>query len=203
MNTVHYIWIGNSDIPANYLANYRNCASLNPQFRFTIWKNEECLQLVEEHDLMEIFNPLTFIGKCNFLKYLVLHKHGGIYSDFDITWKQPFAKIINNYNFPGGSDLVLTSVDPTLIDDPFIVSKPGILGGLITYCKNRTNLKHDGEIYKKTGRLETHKLEPYGPFGLTEWLRVYNINFTYFPQETLLDHNGFFGVHQQKSTWKL
>jgi len=200
---VHYIWIGNKEIPTNYLTNFRNCANLNSQFPFTIWKTEDCLQLVEEHGLMETFNPLSFISKCNFLKYLILHKYGGIYSDFDIEWKQPFARIINNYNFPGGSDLVLTSVDPTLMDDPFIVSKPGILGSLITYCKNRTNLKYDGELYKKTGRLETHRLEPFGPFGLTEWVKANNINFTYFPQETLLDHNGFLGVHHQKSTWKL
>jgi len=203
MNIVHYIWIGNNDVPSNYLNNYRKCALLNSQLKFVIWKNEDCIQLVEEHGLMETFNPLSFISKCNFLKYLILHKHGGIYSDFDITWKQPFIKIMNDYNFPNGVDLVLTSVNPTLIDDPFIISKPEVLGSLITYCKNRTNLKYDGELYKKTGKLEIHKLEPFGPFGLTEWLKINNINYTYFPQETLLDHNGFLGVHQQKSTWKL
>jgi hypothetical protein len=200
---VHYIWIGNNDIPTNYLVNFRNCAALNPQFTFTIWKTNDCLQLVEEHGLTDVFGPLSFIGKCNFLKYLVLHKFGGIYTDFDIAWKQPFAKIMNNYNFPGGSDLVLTSINPGLMDDPFIISKPGVLGSLITFCKNRTNLKSDGELYKKTGRLETHKLEPFGPFGLSEWLVANNINFTFFPQETLLDHNGFLGAHQQKSRWKL
>jgi len=199
---VHYIWIGNNEIPSNYLTNFRNCAKLNPEHQFTIWKTNDCLQLVEEHGLMETFNPLSFICKCNMLKYLVLHKYGGIYTDFDIEWKYPFSKIMHNYNYPN-VDIVLTSVNPTLMDDPFIISKPGIFGSLITFCKNRTNLKNDGELYEKTREIKIHKLEPMGPFGLTEWLTHNKINFSYFPQETLLDHNGFFGAHQQKSTWKL
>jgi hypothetical protein len=88
------------------------------------------------------------------------------------------------------------------MDDPFIISKPGIFGGCINYCRNRTNLKSDGELYEKTREIKNHKLEPMGPFGLTEWLIHDKIRFSYFPQETLLDHNGFFGAHQQKSTWK-
>jgi hypothetical protein len=198
---VHYIWIGNNDISSNYLTNFRNCAKLNPEGQFTIWKTNDCLQLVEEHGLMEVFNPLSFICKCNMLKYLVLHKYGGVYTDFDIEWKHPFSKIMHNYNYPN-MDVVLTSVDPTLMDDPFIISKPGIFGGCINYCRNRTNLKSDGELYEKTREIKTHKLEPMGPFGLTEWLIHDKIRFSYFPQETLLDHNGFFGAHQQKSTWK-
>jgi hypothetical protein len=198
---VHYIWIGNNEIPSNYLTNFRNCTKLNPEYQFTIWKTTDCLQLVEEHGLMEIFKPLSFICKCNMLKYLVLHKYGGIYTDFDIKWKYPFSKIIHNYNYPN-VDIVLTSVNPTLMDDPFIISKPGLFGGCINYCRNRTNLKNDGELYEKTREIKIHKLEPMGPFGLTEWLIYNKINFSYFPQETLLDHNGFFGDHQQKSTWK-
>jgi hypothetical protein len=69
--------------------------------------------------------------------------------------------------------------------------------------KQIKEIQKSKELYKKTGRLETHRLEPFGPFGLTEWVKANNINFTHFPQETLLDHNGFLGVHHQKSTWKL
>ncbi len=198
---VHYIWIGGSEISPPYLANYQKCVRLNPLFRFKIWKNEECLQLVEEYGLMETFISLTFICKCNFLKYLILHKFGGIYTDFDIKWKQPFSKIINDYRFPS-VDVILTQVHEGWIDDPFIISKPNIFGGCITYCKNRTNLKMDGELLINTGKKEIHRLEPFGPFGLTEWLRHNKINFSYFNQQDLLDHKGFFGVHDQRSTWK-
>jgi hypothetical protein len=202
MNYVHYIWIGNNEIPLQYLNNYNKCLKLNPQFSFNIWKNEDCLKLVEEYKLTEIFNSLSFICKCNLLKYIVLDKFGGIYTDFDIDWKQPFIKISNNFNFPI-VDIVLTITEnPILFDDPFIISKQGILGDCIEYCKNRTNLKYDGELYLNTNQIKIHKLEPFGPFGLTEWINEKKINVNYFHQDTLLDHKGFFGIHEQKSTWK-
>ena len=177
---VNYIWIG-GEVPLHYMNNYNKCFKLNPQFSFNIWRNEDCLDLISEFGLTEIFNSLSFICKCNLLKYAILHKFGGIYTDFDITWKQPFLKIMN---------------------DPFIISKPNIFGSCIAYCRNRTQLKYDGEIYESTGQLKIHKLEPFGPFGLTEWLSYDKINYSHFLQETLLDTNGFFGVHQQKSIWK-
>ena len=199
---IHYIWIGNSNIPKKYISNYQKCVDLNKGFKFNIWQTEECLKLIEYYDLGNIFSSLSFISKCNLLKYVVLQKYGGIYTDFDITWKQPFAKIMNDFNFPN-VDVVLTSTNEnTLIDDPFIISKPNIFGSCITYCKNRTNLKYDGEIYEKTKQLVVHSLEPFGPFGLTEWLNVNQINYSYFPQEILLNSNGFLGIHEQKSIWK-
>lgn len=203
MNIVHYIWIGGEEIPKQYLHNFQTCAKLNSNFYFNTWRNDDCLRLVEEYELIEVFAPLSFISKCNLLKYLVLTKFGGIYTDFDILWKQPFTRIINDFRF-GYYDIILTSTNEgQLMDDPFIISKPGILGDCISYCKNRTDLKYDGELYLKTGEKKVHKLEPFGPFGLTEWLRNEKISFNHFPQEVLLNNKGFFGHHQQKSNWKL
>ncbi len=203
MNTVHYIWIGGSEISPHYLANFQRCAKLNPSLEFKIWRNEECLQLISEYELMETFTPLTFICKYNLIKYLVLHKFGGIYTDFDILWKYPFSKIMNDYNF-SDTDMILTSCPPLLIDDPFIISKPNILGGCITYCKNKDKSKwhYDGDLYVKTERLEIHKAEPFGPFSLTEWIQQNNVNYRTFPQKSYLDKNGFYGDHQQVNTWK-
>ena len=90
----------------------------------------------------------------------------------------------NDFEF-GYHDLILTILDNNpiqingklveLMDDPFIISKPNILGSCINYCKNRTDLKYDGEIYTHTQELKIHKTEPIGPFGLTEWLYKNNI----------------------------
>jgi hypothetical protein len=199
MMNVHYIWIGGSDIPINYLNNFQNCVKLNPSFTFKIWKNEECLALVEEYKLIETFTPLSFICKYNLIKYIILHKFGGIYTDFDIEWKISFNEIMEKYNFPN-VDIVLSSTLTPIMDDPFIISKPNIFGGLINYCKNRTELKYDGELYVETGKLEIHKSEPFGPFGLTEWIK--NINYISVSQKLLLDDNGSYGIHSQKSGWR-
>jgi hypothetical protein len=89
-----------------------------------------------------------------------------------------------------------------LLDDPFIVSKPNILGACINYCKNRNKLKYDGDFFIKNKQLKIHDLEPIGPFGLTEWIYFNNIKFSSFHQSMLLDKNGYFGKHEQKTIWK-
>lgn len=207
---VHYIWLGNDIIPQNYMNNFQRCAGINSGFFFQIWKNNDCLNLLEENNLTEYWGGLTFICKYNLVKYLILDKFGGVYTDFDISWKQPFSKVMLDFRF-GEVDIISTVLDASfiddgvrypLIDDPFIISKPGILGPCIEYCKNRTNLKHDGDIYLKTGQLVIHKSEPIGPFGLTEWALKNQIKIAYFAQQGMLDHNGYFGNHLQKNNWK-
>lgn len=208
---VNYIWIGTQEVPSKYISNLQKCASLNPNFQFQVWRNEECINLLQENNLFDYWTTLSFICKCNLLKYLILDKFGGIYTDFDIAWKVPFIKILNDFNF-ANVDLIATILDSNpiivgnqpinLVDDPFLASKSNILGNCIEYCKNRTDLKYDGEIYLSTKELKTHKTEPIGPFGLTEWILNSNIKVSTFTQSTLLDHNGFFGVHDQKMNWK-
>lgn len=207
---IHFIWIGNDAIPQPYILNYQKCIRLNHGFDYLIWKNEDCLKILESYNFLELWSKLTFICKCNFLKYLILNEHGGIYTDFDIEWKVPFQKIMNNFDFPQ-KDIIFTSINNSylygekigpLIDDPFIISKPNMFKNCIEYCLNRTNLKNDGGHYYKTKELMPHKLEPVGPFGLTEWLIDNQINFSHFAQETLLDNNGYFGKHTQKMNWK-
>jgi len=210
---VHFIWIGGQPIPDKYMDNFNICQRLNPQSTCRIWTNDQCLALLEENNLTEYWNGLSFICKCNLLKYLILDKFGGIYSDLDITWKTSFKKILNDYEFSHfqalftvvnsypinvGSSNVLVN----LIDDPFIACKKGILGNCIEYCKTRTKLKHDGDIYLKTNVLYTHKLEPVGPFGLTEWLYTKsNIKFNLMVQTDLLNGKCFYGNHEQKGEW--
>ena len=208
---VHYIWVGNKEIPSRYIKNYEKCIKINPEFSFRVWKNDECLAILADNNLLDYWSTLTFVCKCNLLKYLILDKFGGIYSDFDISWNMPFNKILNEvlyYNF----DLVLPAFHDNpilvrdkivyLLDDPFIYSKPNILGSCIKFCMERVKLKHDGDTYMKTKQFSPNRLEPIGPFGLTEWAHILEINFNYFFQDTLLDKkSGVFGFHEQNTNW--
>jgi hypothetical protein len=204
MIDVHYIWIG-GEIHQKYLTNYQKCVRLNPSFNFKIWRNDECLALIEEYGLMETFTPLSFICKYNMIKYLILHKFGGIYTDFDINWKLSFSKIMNDNGFPHYVDMVLSAVPPMyVLDDPFIISKPNIFGGCVNYCKNKDKKDWvvDGDLHLRTGEIKIHSAEPFGPFSLTEWANKNQINYRYFLQDAFLDRNGFYGDHQQVNTWK-
>ena len=209
---IHFIWIGGQQIPPKYINNFNQCQKLNPKSSCIFWDNDKCLALLNESNLLEYWSGLSFICKCNLLKYLILDKFGGIYSDLDITWKVPFTKILNDMEFNHFHAVfaILNSNHPInvggafvdLVDDPFIVCRKGILGKCIEYCKNRTNLKYDGDLYKLTRQLQIHKLEPVGPFGLTEWLYTRsNIKFNLMSQLDLLNGRCLYGNHEQSGTW--
>lgn len=206
---IHYIWIGSNSIPQEYLFNLEKCKQLNPHCEFKIWKDNDCLNLLDDH---EYWSSLpTLISKCGYLKYLILDKFGGIYSDFDIEWKVPFDVILkenktNNkllLTFNPFASTIIDNKNIYLLDDPFIYSEPNILGDCIQYCKNRTELKNDGDWYLKTGELRQHPLEPIGPFGLTEWVYYNDIDIDFFSQVGFIDQfKGKYGIHKQQTNWK-
>lgn len=206
---VHYIWIGSNSIPQEYLDNLEKCKQLNPQHEFKLWKDNDCLQLINDY---EYWSSLpTLISKTGYLRYLVLDKFGGIYSDFDIKWKIPFDIILKEnrtdnrllLTFNPFASTIIDDKNIYLLDDPFIYSEPGILGDCIQYCKNRTQLKNDGDWYLKTGELRQHPLEPIGPFGLTEWVYYNNIDIDFFSQVGFIDQfKGKYGIHKQQTNWK-
>jgi mannosyltransferase OCH1-like enzyme len=49
---VHYIWVGNKEIPSRYIKNYEKCIKINPGVAFKIWKNDECLTILEDNNLL-------------------------------------------------------------------------------------------------------------------------------------------------------
>jgi hypothetical protein len=191
---IHYIWIG-GDIPVKYMSNIRSCSQLNPSYQITYWKDNDIISLISKLDLIELYNSLSFMGKCNLAKYAVLAKYGGIVTDLDIKWKKPFYQIERDNNFPQADLIVTYPFTSDLFDEAFIIAKPGLFNDCLEYSKQRTNLKID----ISTG--EQHKLEPIGPFLLTEWINRKNINVSYFSQANYLDGNGHYGNHEQLGLW--
>jgi hypothetical protein len=211
---VHFIWIGDKEIPQEYIYNYNRCISLNYNTQFRVWQNDSVLALIQDSGYEEYWNKLTFICKYNFVKYLILGKYPGIYSDLDIYWNKSFVEILKYMN-PRADILVsaithgkifLDNNDFTLLDDPFIyVKKPGLYLDCLEFCKNRPqeDLKYNGEHFEKTGEKIIRQEEPIGPFGMTNWIKRNNINVDFFYQYRKLDTEiGEYGFHKQVNTWK-
>jgi len=199
---VHTMWLG-SDIPVRYHSNIKIHQQLNNGFHFTHWSDNDIIRLLIEYDLFDLYNTLTFINKFNLAKYIILDKFGGVFTDLDIKWKKPFIQIMNEHNFDQ-VDLILTHLAhpnfyidgklTVLLDDPFIISKPGILKQCVDY-----RLKRSLRIDSQTN--QTHKVEPIGPFLLTEWVYYNEIKIAMFNQENNLDWNGHYGYHEQLGLW--
>jgi hypothetical protein len=191
---IHYVWIG-GEIPIKYMPNIKTCSRLNPGYNIIYWRDNDILNLLFDLGLLELYNTLSLMGKCNLAKYSILAKYGGVVTDLDIKWKKSFYQIEKDNNFPQ-VDLILTyPFTKDLFDEAFIIAKPGLFNDCIEYSKQRSNLKTDIITGKQ------HTLEPIGPFLLTEWVNKRNINFNYFSQANYLDGNGHYGNHEQLGLW--
>lgn len=200
---IHTIWLG-SDIPVRYQENINTLRRLNPHYQHIHWQDRDSEKLLSEYNLIEEYNSLNFISKFNLVKYIVLDKFGGIYTDLDIKWKKPFDQIMADQNYGNSIDIILShSMYPNfyiddkpyhLLDDPFIIARQGIMKNCIEYRKKRI-LRIDPETNT------IHKAEPIGPFLLSEWIYKNKIKIGVFNQERYLDGNGYYGNHEQLGLW--
>lgn len=199
---VHSMWLG-SDVPVRYHNNIKIHQQLNPGFHFMYWSDNDIIRLLDEYNLKDIYYSLHFMSRFNLAKYILLDKFGGVFTDLDIKWKKPFIQIMNDYNFnqvdlilthSAYSDFYINNELKVLIDDPFIIAKQGVLSKCIDYRVNRVL-----RINPSTNKV--HKVEPIGPFLLTEWIHYNNIKVSVFSQEHYLDGNGHYGNHEQLGLW--
>lgn len=201
---IHTIWLG-TDIPVRYQQNINILRKLNPNYPHIHWQDRDLPKILKEYDIEEVHNSVNFISKFNLIKYTILDKYGGIYTDLDIKWKKSFDQIMYDHNFNTNNiDIILTHsaysnfyIDDkhyNLLDDPFIISKKGIMKDCIEY-RNKRTLRIDPDTN------QVHKAEPIGPFLLSEWAYKNNIRMSVFNQDRYLDGNGYYGNHEQLGLW--
>ena len=214
---INYIWLGPSVINRKYLDNLNRCSKINPSYQIRIWTDFECNELIKQYNFIELYNSLHGIQRYNFVKYLIMHDTGGIYTDFDIKWKQSFDFLMllpHRYNgstwplnveYKTNSDMYFPcyiKTDFILADDPFFICVPGKMLECLNYCSTRTNYKRDIEHFYKTGKFKIHDSEPYGPYGLTEWLQYNNIQFNMFFSEEVIEQHSIYAEHENSQTWR-
>ena len=207
---IHYIWIG-GEIPHKYRTNIDICTKLNPGYQVILWRDKDIDRLLMDcvEEVRELYyKPRNFINKYATIKYQVLSKYGGVYTDLDIKWKTPFTKIQQIHNPANDKALILSygsyrkyilnGVNRRVVDDPFIISNiPNLMGRCIEYRKERGKEKE--RIDELTN--EVHEVEPIGILLLNEWLYNNNIPFVAFDQEGYLDGRGYYGDHEAAATW--
>lgn len=216
-NKINYIWLGPSAINRKYLNNVNECSRLNPSYHIHVWKDSDCDHLIEKYEYLETYKTLSGIKKYNFIKYLIMHDQGGIYTDFDIKWKTSFDFLMSlpnrysgkfwplNVKFKTNADLYFPCyirTDVIIADDPFFICRPGIMLDCIKHCTNRTEYKQDIEYFYATGKRKLHEAEPYSPYGLTEWLQQNNIEFNMFFAEEVIERKSLYAEHENAQRWR-
>lgn len=190
---VHYIWVGDRQIPETFKNNYRKAQEFNPGYEFKLWTDNEIIPLLGE--FRELYSNSSIFHRLQFGRYLVLDYLGGICCDFDIEWKKPFDFI---YSIFEDCDLIFTRRNSLysysspekiyLLDDYVIFAKPGLTKGYIQYCLKRTAPKKD-------------ESEPFSPYALTEWC-IDNQRVRYFDSSQIYDDKDCsLAYHYNQRTW--
>ena len=104
---VHKIWfwtiqnILSAKAQYKALKKYRDSwVLLNPSFTTVIWTKEHCESLVKKHypEYLGLWKGYAHeIQRCDFARYFILHRYGGIYSDMDYECLLSFENLYKTW----------------------------------------------------------------------------------------------------------
>jgi len=95
------------DIPPKWLAYQTKLRALHPDWSYRLWTDEDNLAFVkaEYPQLLDIYQKLPInIMRVDVIRYLIVHKHGGLYLDLDYEMLKPFDKLDHDIVLPWESD---------------------------------------------------------------------------------------------------
>lgn len=86
---IHQIWIGNDPLPERFKQGQYGWKELYPEYKYILWNNNRV-----ESEFNDIVHFKYLIQKVDFIKYLIMRKYGGVYSDLDLSPKKRFDELI-------------------------------------------------------------------------------------------------------------
>lgn len=189
---IHHIWL-QGGIPEEYQKNYDKWDAFLIDWEHRVWDEESLLGLCNDSQIEEYNNVEGLINRVNYLKYVLMYNEGGIYADLDSYPVQDLYKFfVQNqvqdinlvstvmdqrwpYNTPipdrpfGDYHVIIPGRNTlsyypdgrraVLLDNPILMSRKedSFWLDLIEWCRNRKNLKSIPH-------------EPYGPYGMTDFI---------------------------------
>lgn len=97
------MWIGkygNQEFPSKYNYYKDKLYSLNPDFEIMNWDNNSIEKLFQEPEYNKYYkwwcNLPIHIQRCDFARYIVVHKYGGLYIDLDFDIHKNLSSLIQD-----------------------------------------------------------------------------------------------------------
>ncbi len=97
---LHFMWLDKQNpyqrgYPDKYKKNVEDWIAMNPSWRVIMWNWEDVER--EFPEWMETINSIPiWISKCDFARFLILYKMGGVYVDLDFIPKRPFDSYVTD-----------------------------------------------------------------------------------------------------------
>lgn len=98
---IHQVWISHEEpnVPQAYTAYWDGSwQRLNPSRPYKLWRLSECEGLLRQHypQYMHLWHRLkSNIEKADFIRYLIIYHHGGLYVDLDVGAKTVLEDVID------------------------------------------------------------------------------------------------------------
>ena len=96
---VHQEW-KDENLPPNLQIMRNDCIRMNPDWEFKLWTKESNLELITNDypHLLNLYNSYNVgIKRIDMIRYIYLHKYGGLYIDLDMACMKPFGSIFQEY----------------------------------------------------------------------------------------------------------
>jgi len=92
---IHHTWKDKNDIPEQWKISYNSWRKFYPEgeFKYMFWTDKDNLKLIKNDfpEYLELYNSYPKnIQRIDMIRYFILYKYGGIYSDMDYEVKKNF-----------------------------------------------------------------------------------------------------------------
>jgi hypothetical protein len=103
---IHQMWLdknilNNDEAPIKYYSNgyIQSWKIYNPDYKYILWNQQKVNELLSDKKFIKykpFFNKLSHIQKCDFSRYMIMSKYGGIYGDLDFRLTNSLDHIIKD-----------------------------------------------------------------------------------------------------------
>ena len=138
------------DIPL-FNASRKRIKELHPDYEYKLWSEDECYRLVATQLpwCFDFYKAMRYdIQRIDFMRFVILHLFGGIYSDLDLIPIQKFDRVLNRVFFANTLKGLIPNHNEYVQND-FMGSVKGfpIWKHLLTHCPNNYQQKASMEVY--------------------------------------------------------
>lgn len=138
---VHQTYRSEIEVPQRWRGARRRWEATNPSLEYRFWSDAEIRALVEQSypELRAYVGSLAGVQLSDVGRYLVLHKHGGVYADMDYRPERDIAPLLAamRWGGEGGNPTVLVARSPHIgLTNALVAAVPGsaplerVVGGL-------------------------------------------------------------------------
>jgi mannosyltransferase OCH1-like enzyme len=143
------------DIPRKWLKYQRKVQALHPGWTYTLWTDEDNLKFVanEYPTFLGVFTKLPRnIMRADVIRYLLLHRLGGLYLDLDYEMLKPFDLLDHELLIPAEEDET-DKQGKLRLCNAFMAATPGnaFFGRAIDDLKSNPPLAADADVEASTG----------------------------------------------------